>query len=459
MKVDRAFKKLADSLPLMMAYVDNQGRYQHVNQAYRNFIGLELHQVKGKFISEIIGAESYQQITLYHQRVLAGEEVSFTDKVTFVDGRSFQLDVKYVPNIENKTGRVNGFFAIINDVTEYASAAEVLRAVHDVVNRQTQTLSTDRINELLRLGCHYLNTQYGIVSQVEDTLYTVKFSYADHDPVPPGSRFDLGDTYCSITLEAENVVATTHASKSKPYAGHPCYQQFQLQTYLGLPITINGTVWGTVNFSSPQVRSHPFSELDIELMGLICSAIETILINSSKTKRLEKLAYTDFLTGLSNRLYLTERFNELTLQRHTNSKSCCFALIDIDHFKAINDTFGHDIGDKMLQQTALKIAGLIRTTDTLTRIGGEEFALIITGLNQAQADSVLEKIRRGVENNKFQLADGSSLAVTVSIGATLISDAEPFKSAYKQADLALYKSKRGGRNRTTWSQQSLTMAQ
>ena len=125
-------------------------------------------------------------------------------------------------------------------------------------------------------------------------------------------------------------------------------------------------------------------------MGLICSAIETILINSSKTKRLEKLAYTDFLTGLSNRLYLTERFNELTLQRHTNSKSCCFALIDIDHFKAINDTFGHDIGDKMLQ-TALKIAGLIRTTDTLTRIGGEEFALIITGLNQAQADSVLEK--------------------------------------------------------------------
>ena len=63
MKVDRAFKKLADSLPLMMAYVDNQGRYQHVNQAYRNFVGLELHQVKGKFISEIIGAESYQQIT------------------------------------------------------------------------------------------------------------------------------------------------------------------------------------------------------------------------------------------------------------------------------------------------------------------------------------------------------------------------------------------------------------
>ena len=169
MKVDRAFKKLADSLPLMMAYVDNQGRYQHVNQAYRNFIGLELHQVKGKFISDIIGAESYQQITLYHQRVLAGEEVSFTDKVTFVDGRSFQLDVKYVPNIENKTGRVNGFFAIINDVTEYASAAEVLRAVHDVVNRQTQTLSTDRINELLRLGCHYLNTQYGIVSPPKKT--------------------------------------------------------------------------------------------------------------------------------------------------------------------------------------------------------------------------------------------------------------------------------------------------
>ena len=154
----------------MLAYVDEKKRYKFVNSAYEEFFGLKLKDLKGKAISEVVGEESYKKISALHARVLRGEELELVDKVTLGDGRMFQLEIKYVPNVEGTNKKVNGFFAIINDVTNYANAAEVLRAVHDVVNRQSKNLSTDRIEKLLKLGCHYLNTKTGTPSgRIVDT--------------------------------------------------------------------------------------------------------------------------------------------------------------------------------------------------------------------------------------------------------------------------------------------------
>jgi len=171
MKIDRSFKKLANTLPYMLAFVDNKRRYKFVNTAYENFFGVKLKNIKSKTIAEIVGDDSYQKISEIHDRVLQGEELDLSERVELNDGRSIQLEINYIPNVETLSKRVNGFFAIINDVTEYACAAEVLRAVHDVVNRQSKTLSTDRIAKLLKLGCHYLHAQTGLVSHVTDDDY------------------------------------------------------------------------------------------------------------------------------------------------------------------------------------------------------------------------------------------------------------------------------------------------
>ncbi len=454
MKIDRSFKKLSTALPFMLAYVDNQRRYKYVNQAYERFFGIKLKELKGKTIAEVVGRSSYEQISQLHDKVLQGEELSFVDKVVLNDGRALQLDVKYVPNFEGSEKTVNGFFAVINDITDYASAAEVLRAVHDVVNRQSKTLSTDRINKLLRLGCHYLNAQTGIVSFVEGDDYIVKYAYTEGDPIPPDTKFELGETYCSVTLEADDVVATAHASESKEYSGHPCFDKFELETYLGLPVRINGKVWGTLNFTSPEARITPFTELDIELVGLICSAIETIIINSSKTKRLEKLAYTDFLTGLTNRLFITERFAELQAHKVSENNCSCFAIIDIDHFKSVNDTYGHDAGDKVLQQTARTIAELVRVSDCCSRVGGEEFAIILEDIPLKTAADVLEKVRTSVEDMIVDIGNEQNVSITASIGVTQLTEEDEFNSAYKRADIALYRSKEGGRNQVQWHEGS-----
>lgn len=451
MKIDRVFNNLANMMPFMMAYVDADRRYAYVNERYEDFFGLKLNKIKGKAVADIIGAESYEEIRSVHDRVLQGEELNFQDSMTLFDGRRLKLDIKYVPNTNTKTKAVEGFFAIIHDITPYASVTEVLRAVHDVMNRQTNVLSTGRIDNLLKLGCHYLDTQIGLVSQIVDNDYTVKYSYSTGAEIPAETTFELGKTYCSVTMQADDVVATRNASESAEFHGHPCFQEFQLETYLGLPIKVNGKVWGTLSFSSPERRTAPFTELDKELIGLICSAIETVVISNSKTRRLERLAYTDFLTGLSNRLYITEQLERIAELPIKEGNIRCFALIDIDHFKTVNDTHGHDAGDEVLQMVASCISDAVRTSDICSRVGGEEFALVLTGLTRDKATEVLNRIREIIEALQVEIRDTISVNVTVSLGVTELTQDDDFNHAYKRADIALYKSKREGRNRLTWN--------
>lgn len=451
MKIDRVFNKLSNMMPFMMAYIDKERRYVYVNKRYEDFFGIALGDVKGKTLLEVVGEASYKKITSVHNRVLQGEDLSIQDSVTLSDGRRLKLDIKYVPNTNTRTNAVEGFFAIIHDITPYASVTEVLRAVHDVMNRQTNVLSTGRIDNLLKLGCHYLDTQIGLVSRVIDNDYTVKYSYSTGEEVPADTTFDLGNTYCSVTLQANDVVATRNASGSTEFKGHPCFQAFQLETYLGLPIIVNGKVWGTLSFSSSEQRTAPFTELDKELMGLICSAIETVIISNSKTTRLERLAYTDFLTGLSNRLYITEQLERIAELPVKDNHICCFALIDIDHFKAVNDTHGHDAGDEVLQMVASRISDAVRTSDICSRVGGEEFALVLTGLTRAKANEVLNRIREIIEALQIEIRETITVSVTVSLGVTELTKEDNFNHAYKRADIALYSSKKEGRNRLTWN--------
>jgi len=450
LRIDRVFKKLANTLPFMMAFVDNERRYQYVNERYEQFFDVKLDELKGKLVAEVLGERSYKRISQIHSRVLAGEDVSLREKVTLRNGRVLQLEVKYVPNQNQRTGKTNGFFAIINDVTHYASASEVLRAVHDVMNKQSVGLPTERINKLLKLGCEYLDTDIGIVSRVIDNEYTVKYEWSTGDPIPPGTQFELGNTYCSVTLAASDVIATRHASTSKEFSGHPCYTAFQLETYLGLPIRINGKVWGTLNFSSKTSRGTPFTDLDKELMGLLCSAIETLIINNSKTDRLERLAYTDFLTGLSNRLFINEFFERLVYQNRERLNHYYCVLVDIDHFKQLNDQFGHDAGDSVLQAVAIKFTDSLRSDDVCARVGGEEFMLLIHADDKVDIANVVERLRKNIENLKIE-HDDEIITTTVSIGVTKLQAQDSFNLAYKRADKALYQSKSDGRNCCRWN--------
>ncbi|MCZ1265897.1 sensor domain-containing diguanylate cyclase [Paenibacillus tundrae] len=160
--------------------------------------------------------------------------------------------------------------------------------------------------------------------------------------------------------------------------------------------------------------------------------------------QLETMASTDLLTGLKNRRFFQDKMVEsLALFRETQ---CVFSLlvVDIDHFKNINDTYGHPIGDLVLGNLAGLLQSVSRSTDVVARYGGEEFVIILANCDREQAVATAERYRSQVDS-----ADWGEYNITVSIGAATVSQEDTDQSLFQKADKALYASKTGGRNRVT----------
>jgi diguanylate cyclase (GGDEF)-like protein/PAS domain S-box-containing protein len=189
--------------------------------------------------------------------------------------------------------------------------------------------------------------------------------------------------------------------------------------------------------------------------GEIVGAIEVFSDNSAKIAALERIdrltreSLVDPLTGVGNRRYaeivLRNRFDEK--ERYDWPSAIMFC--DLDHFKRVNDVYGHDVGDAVLRMTAQTMKGFLRSFDFVGRWGGEEFLLCMPNVtSEADLANMGERLRSLVEHSRLDTPQGE-VRVTISIGATLVSERDTIDSAFKRADAMLYRSKNEGRNRVS----------
>jgi diguanylate cyclase (GGDEF)-like protein/PAS domain S-box-containing protein len=162
----------------------------------------------------------------------------------------------------------------------------------------------------------------------------------------------------------------------------------------------------------------------------------------------EELAIRDELTGLYNRRELVRRLELETSRASRTQRPFSFVLIDVDHFKSINDRFGHPAGDEVLRRLSRLIASELRVTDTAARYGGEEIAVILPDTSAEHASVVAARLRERLEAEGFDMGGGAAVTVTASFGvATLACDAASPQAIFAAADEALYEAKATGRNR------------
>ncbi len=163
-----------------------------------------------------------------------------------------------------------------------------------------------------------------------------------------------------------------------------------------------------------------------------------------------EMAITDPLTGLYNRRYLETHLSNMIEHYANRGKSLSVAAVDVDHFKAINDTHGHDIGDKVLQELGNRLRANTRSVDLCCRTGGEEFILVLPNTTADVAQLIAERLRKAIASKSFAVGGKQLLPVTVSIGLSTLEGAEDtLERLLKRADTALYQAKRDGRNRVT----------
>jgi two-component system cell cycle response regulator len=161
-----------------------------------------------------------------------------------------------------------------------------------------------------------------------------------------------------------------------------------------------------------------------------------------------EMAITDALTGLYNRRYMETHVGTLVDQAIARGKPLSVLILDIDYFKSINDTYGHDAGDDVLQDFAIRIRKSIRGIDLACRYGGEEFVVVMPETDMAVATMVAERLRRRIASEPFPIQKGAKMIeVTISIGIAALGPNDKAAAVIKRADLALYRAKRDGRNR------------
>ncbi|MFD1020940.1 GGDEF domain-containing protein [Thalassobacillus hwangdonensis] len=187
--------------------------------------------------------------------------------------------------------------------------------------------------------------------------------------------------------------------------------------------------------------------------GIIAGLLAVkVFIDMQEANRLfhfyKESAEVDFLTGLNNVRQFDYYLNIFTTRFKEKHESLSILVIDIDHFKKVNDTYGHDAGDEVLKQLGAILNETSRDMDIVSRNGGEEFSILLPNCRLTQATAVGERIRKRVENNTFVLPDNQPLHITVSIGASSLTKQDVvIKDFLKRADVALYEAKESGRNK------------
>jgi diguanylate cyclase (GGDEF)-like protein len=228
---------------------------------------------------------------------------------------------------------------------------------------------------------------------------------------------------------------------------HPLYKGVPKNwrgSIIGIPLMMGSLVVGVMNLA----RTSPgeFNQAEIRLLTLLADQAALAIINARLHAAVSQQARSDELTKLPNRRALDERLDKAIAQSISSGNPFSVVMMDLDGFKIINDTYGHEVGDEVLRQVATSMERSLRSTDFLARYGGDEWTLVLTETNLTQAQLVIQKIQNSLRNNPIHLPDGKTTYIGISGGIALYPlHADTATDLIRAADEALYRAKKSNR--------------
>jgi two-component system cell cycle response regulator len=219
-----------------------------------------------------------------------------------------------------------------------------------------------------------------------------------------------------------------------------------------LPLVRYGRLIGSLNIGSHDADKF-VRGVRTDFLEHFAAVVAICIENGINLERLKRQGLTDTLTAINNRRFFDQRLKEETEAAGRSGKPLSCMLLDVDHFKRVNDTYGHQVGDLVLREVAAIIRAQLRGSDVLSRYGGEEFSALLANTDTEEAEEVAERIRRSVEERVFSVPDFEPFNITISIGVATLKAAPDTKlekgagdNLIGQSDRVLYDAKAGGRN-------------
>lgn len=256
--------------------------------------------------------------------------------------------------------------------------------------------------------------------------------------------YDRGNT---LNLWTTQVARPLLVSRGVNEQADTILASFGCSSALIIPLFVNNQVLGSIQLYSREVDA--FTREDAQLLWIMSLLSENLLNRDYANEGLLRYAFTDFLTAMKTRGYFEQQL-DLEIKRAERKKTpLALLMVDIDFFKALNDTHGHHVGDQVLRDVSSILMKDMREIDTVARYGGEEFVIILPETSYQAALQVANRVRRGVEQANFFAGSPDKVEhLTISLGVALFDEDAQFKrDLIEAADAALYEAKSHGRNR------------
>lgn len=358
------------------------------------------------------------------------------------DGSRFRGNALGGP-IRGPTGEVEGFVGIIRPATLVERAVDVLQRIHEITSSSSLELDL-QVELVLGLGAEHFGLDQGLATRLEGDELVVTHCVDPTGRLSPGLRLPLPQSCCQLSLQERGPLGiyALERSQRRPEALH---EALGAGAYLGCPVLVDGHIHGTLAFHGSQALL-PFHEDDRGLVRLFSHWLGHAIAQDRYREQLTRLATYDDLTGLLNRRVALERLTWLRAQALRSDLPLTVLVFDLDHFKGINDRFGHAVGDRVLGAVARAATGAVRAVDEVARVGGEEFLVM---LPDTPVQGALEVHRRLAEAfEAIEIAELPELpTITASFGAACLRGEESMDELLSRADAALYAAKSSGRAR------------
>ena len=225
-----------------------------------------------------------------------------------------------------------------------------------------------------------------------------------------------------------------------------CLMSYALVWLIRLAFTVASDGSRSFHVSHVPAALEPWMGVFYGVIPVILAALTMNMLNERLTERLRDVARTDDLTGTLSRRALRESAPHLLDRQHASGHLVAALMVDLDHFKRINDRHGHAAGDAVIKRAAQLLSHSLRSDSVVTRYGGEEFAVLLPVSSLEEARAVAERLRKAFEADVVEFED-AQIGVTVSMGLAMMAPEETLDEALARADAALYRAKNGGRNR------------
>ena len=429
------------------------------NKGAENLFGYSKEDMVGRSASCLIPEDKVDDEQHLLDEVKEGKAIEHYQTVRrHKDGRRIQISLALSP-IKDPFGNIVGVSSIARDISERITAERKLKELNDKV-----LLERNKIRKVLGIEEH-LNTIFDInklvdfvVEKTAEVLEAEKCSFilVDYDTrelVMKGhkgidSRFIEG---CELKMAGS--ITGIIASEGKPVLVLDIEsdkrflrkkgESYQTRSFISAPIKLGGNLMGFLNVADKSSKEGKmFSELDLKILCMIVRQVAVALENARLYRNLKHLTITDPLTHIYNFRHFSKTLDHeiVRLKRHPE-RPLCLLMVDVDDFKAYNDTFGHLDGDSLLQNISKVFKKNVREVDIVCRYAGDEFVVILPETDVPDAMVVAERIKKAIEDLV------SKRPVTVSIG--LARCAKHNTSRYEliqNADIALSKAKKEGKN-------------